>query len=152
MKKVAVAAMVITWLVSCTTPSPEIPEAPTAVSAAYRQEFLQATQQRLDAPDGTSTIEWDQPGSATLSGCHVIWLNREGIHYRDLIIRLAEESPGSGASFTIRFSDDSKAVFIWGRHSGLGCSRTEQSPFGFVYLPEEKTLFNLGPQPSDVRS
>lgn len=89
------------------------------------QEFSQVVQTygwEKEAPDGSGMVivETHARGLfATSQGWHTLWL--EGTSQRRKILTLREGDPGSGPSFSFRWSRDSKAIFIWGWYSGCKC-------------------------------
>lgn len=59
------------------------------------------------------------------------------------IISLLEGDPGSGASFSVRWSKDSKAVFLTGDHSGFGCFHGTPTELRLIYTIADDKLWRV---------
>ncbi len=100
------------------------------------------------APDGHASVEIAQePGIPVLNdSCHSVWLvPASGAKSR--IISLLEGDPGSGPSFGLAWSADSKAVFLYGRHSGFNCPwHIYSRDLRVIYTLEDGVAWELSPQ------
>lgn len=97
---------------------------------AYVAEFKSSQLEGSDAgasPDGSATLEWEGHYSLRIpfcDDCHTLWLLfADGS--RRKVITAVEGDPCSGKSFEASWSADSKAVFLKGWYSGLGCHWVE---------------------------
>ena len=127
----------------------------TAESAAspYVAEFRRAEKSYPGgdaprAPNGRASVEIAQePGIPVLNdSCHSVWLvPTAGARLR--IISLLEGDPGSGTSFGMSWSADSKAVFLYGRHSGFNCPwHIYSRDLRVIYTLEDGVAWELPPR------
>ncbi len=111
----------------------------------YVSEFLAGDyrQDENTAPDGRGEVVLQTHGPIVwLAACHSLWL--EGRGKRRRIISLREADPGSGLSFSWRWSSDSNAIFISGQHSGFGCENDELfQSFSLIYTANDDKLWEV---------
>ena len=101
---------------------------------------------RHTSPDGKARLDIESHGALILggpSGRHTIWLEREG--ERRELFSLWEADPGSGLSFELSWSSDSKAVLLIGSTSGWGRFSGASERLSVVYLVDSEELWYLPP-------
>jgi Tol biopolymer transport system component len=62
------------------------------------------------------------------------------------VLSLWEADPGSGTSFSYRWSYDSKALLITGRAGGWASHSDHATELQLVYFPDAEQLFDLAPR------
>jgi len=122
----------------------------TAESSAtrYLAEFsrsVRESERETGAPDGTAVVSLQTHGFPLigLDACHTYWLTMKSTGQRRKLISLREADPGSGVSFGSSWSQDSNAVFLWGAHSGLGCSRGGVVQLCLIYTVDDGKLWGV---------
>lgn len=134
------------------------PLVPGSPPTRYVGEFLRAEKdypagerQGPTAPSGRFTVEIKPEYKLSLpllvdDSCHSVWLEPEkGPRLR--ILRLLEADPGSGSSFGLAWSSDSKALFLSGSHSGLNCTSPSNSQaLRVIYTVEDGVAWELAPR------
>ena len=127
----------------------------TAASAAsrYMEEFRKAEKAYpggdvLRAPNGHASVELARETGLPIlnDACHSAWLvPAAGTKRR--IISVLEGDPGSGTSFGLAWSADSRAVFLYGRHSGFNCPwHIYSRDLRVIYTLEDGVAWELPPR------
>ena len=114
------------------------------------EEFSQGVQtyaRDTEAPDGSGRVAIDKHAQGLWGGnqgWHTLWLERGETPQRRKILTLREGDPGSGPSFSFRWSRDSKAIFIWGWYSGCECTGLPSSgeDLRLIYTIDDGKLWN----------
>lgn len=135
-------------LAGCGSPGPPGPKSLVQIGAEnsgrkYLSEFLAAERRYPEygrdssprawppsgarAPDGAAWLTLEEP-KGTVSGrdsCRSVWLTTLDGRKRHLVTA-RDMDPGSGISLRWAWSSDSKAVFLYGEHSGIDCPERQQ--------------------------
>ena len=124
----------------------------TEVQDSYLAEF-QAWDQKYVAeyhvaPDQSASFSWDDHGGVWLVGCdscHTLRVTDASGHSQ-AVLTAVEGDPCSGRSFDAMWSRDSKALFIKGWYSGLGCHWVKPgrtSDLSFIYTLKDRVLWEV---------
>ena len=127
---IAVAVLQIAALSGCREPRGEVVrtlDESESLRATYLAEFeawKSGIDDSLTAPDGSAILKWEDHGGGILldicDPCHTLWLCPNGSRCRR-VVTAVEGDPCSGMSFGAKWSADSRALFLKGWYSGLGC-------------------------------
>jgi hypothetical protein len=101
------------------------------------------------APDGSASFEWTHGGHLRpmlfWEVCHTLVVHWPSGRTAKVVTAL-EGDVGSGQSFGAKWSSDSKAIFIKGWYSGLGCywvTKGSSPNMNFIYTLEDRVLWQV---------
>ncbi len=97
---------------------------PSSSAAKYGDEFygyMWTTEvSEMTAPDGSATILDEMNMFPIMGACHTLWASPKSGR-RKMIAKILEVDSGSGTTWGLGWSRDSKAIFLRGNHQGLDC-------------------------------
>jgi hypothetical protein len=68
------------------------------------------------------------------------------------LLTVVEPDPLSYPDVYVWWSEDSRAVFLWGSHAGLGCAdKRGRKSFGYIYTLSDRQLWDAGAKTVSVR-
>ncbi len=115
---------------------------------AFEKQNPYGGQYSSSAPDGATVAEFTTERGLFLvtNDCHVLWLRRRA-GGTERLTSMIEGDPGSGASFGLGWSSDSKALFLAGPHSGFDCPWIARSRrLRAIHVLGEPGLWELPPE------
>lgn len=109
------------------------------------REFKFPPSNQATSPDHSVRIEDKSSGGGPLlayNSCHTLSaIHRSGLRHHILTAR--EIDPGSGSDIRWGWSRDSKALFIFGQHSGLDCRGKLRGTLSLIYMIEENSSWEV---------
>lgn len=125
------------------------PYDPASPAAQYVNEFygyMWTTEvSEMAAPDGSAEIVDKTNLLYPFGGCHTISVNPKWGRKR-MIARMREIDPGSGTTWGLGWSRDSKAVFLRGSHSGLDCRGKSPGAINIIFTLSDGVAMQAPPE------
>lgn len=126
-----------------------LPFDPARPAAQYVNEFygyMWTTEvSEMLAPDGSAEIVDKTNLLYPLGGCRTISVNPKWGR-KKMIARMREIDPGSGTTWGLGWSRDSKAVFLRGNHSGLDCRGKSPGAINLIFTLSDGIAMQAPPE------